>query len=518
MTTIEMTTAERLSQGFAHQQNGQLDAAEECYLDVIAAEPENTEALKLLALVEVMRGGFENALNYAVAAVELAPQNGDYRHLLGRIKLDIGDADGALADLKQALFYGASEPLEVHLDIAAAHGHRGAWPESLQAAEAQIASYPEDVRALYAAATAAAAMDRHKEALIFFERGLKINPQESALWAGAAKARRALGDLGAAWMCAERALSLSPEDPSAHFMARVIRGEAVPAWHFNMMNDKIRNDAFKAALERRIKPGQLVLEIGTGAGLLALMSARAGGRVFTCESNSAVAMTAAGIISQNGYGDKIKVIDKPSWDVQVGVDIPEKADVLITEIFSASFLSEEVIPTIEDAKRRLLKPGATVIPASGSMVGALVSCQELAELTRVQAVEGFDFSSFNAFTPLVMNMDTPDYALDWLSDHVDLFTFDFQNNDVFPAEQALVAIEATKPGLCQGVVQWLRLDLDDETIYENPPGGPKATRTKHWTPLFYAFVAPRELKPGQTVTLRIGHDRQGTRIELVSID
>jgi hypothetical protein len=107
--------------------------------------------------------------------------------------------------------------------------------------------------------------------------------------------------------------------------------------------------------------------------------------------------------------------------------------------------------------------------------------------------------------------------LDWLSEPITLFHFDFQKQDEFPAETGQVAVEVTQGGLCQGVVQWLQIMLDDDTPYENAPTGSGATRTKHWTPLFYPFPTPRELKAGQTVMLRIGHDRKGARIELAEI-
>jgi tetratricopeptide (TPR) repeat protein len=514
---MQLNTGEILQKGLDFQQAGQLDDAEQCYLDVLGVESTNTEALKLLSILAVTRGAYEDALNYATAAVELQPKQGDYWHLLGRIQLDIGDAASALTSLRNAAANNAADTLDVQLDLSAAHGMHGDWEQALAIANLQVLQAPTDARALHAAATAAMALERNQQALEYFQRGIQADPNESAMWAGAAKLYRSMGDLGNAWLAVERALALSPDDPNAHYIARVIRTEAVPAWHFNMMNDKIRNDAFKAAIERQIKPHHKVLEIGTGAGLLAMMASRKAAHVYTCEANSAIAMTARGLVAHNNLTDKITVIDKPSNEVEVGVDMSEKADVLIAEIFSASLLSEEVIPSLEDAKKRLLKPGAIVIPATGSMVGALVQSRELEELTHVNVVDGFDFTPFNAFTPLIMNLDTPNYALDWMSEEMELFTFDFQNNDVYPAEDVQVALEVTKDGLCQGVVQWLRLMLDPETPYENPPGGEKATRTKHWTPLFYPFAIPQHLKKGQTVTLRIAHDRKGARIELVSI-
>ncbi len=517
MKIVDFNANVRLTEGLAYNQQGRLDDAEACYLDVIETEPSNTEALKLLAVVMVARGELEDALSYAAAAVDLQPENGDYRHLLGRIQLDFGDLEAARVSLSGALTKAASDPLNLNLDLAECHGACGAWDDALGIAEAQAQANPGDARALSVAGNAAAALDRNELALGYFERAAAVNGNDPALWVSASKAHRALGDLEHAWLCIERALSLAPNDPNIHFVARIVRGEAVPAWHFNMMNDAARNAAFKRTMERQIKPHHVVLEIGTGAGLLAMMASRTGARIFTCESNAALANTARGLIACNRLTERITVIDGPSWELEVEKDIPGKVDVLLAEIFSAQLVSEEVIPTIEDAKRRLLKPGGIVIPAAATMMGALVHGAGMAALIRVSTIEGFDFTSFNAFTPVLMNLDTPNTALEWLSEPVSLFHFDFQNQDEFPAESGQVGVEVTQDGLCQGVVQWLQIMLDNETLYENAPLGPGATRTKHWTPLFYPFPIPRELKKGQTVMLRIGHDRKGARVELAEI-
>ena len=516
MSTPQANAA-RLEEGMAHHQAGRLDEAEACYLDVITAEPTNTEALKLMALAMVGKGDLDDALSYALAATELKPDNGDYQHLAGRIYLDGGDTQSALSALQKALVNNPTDLLDVNLDLASCYAAMGLWDDSLAIAEAQVRAYPTDVRSLHTAASAATGLEKTQLAIDYLERALRIENNDAVLLADAAKAYRVLGNLGHAWQYVERALAAAPGDANAHYMARIIRTEAVPAWHFNMMNDATRNTVFKRAIERQIKPHHVVLEIGTGAGLLAMMASRTGATVYSCESNSALAMTARGLIAHNGLTNRITVIDKPSWEVEVGAELPRKADVLIAEIFSAQLLSEEVIPTIEDAKRRLLKPGGIVIPAMGTMMGALVRNDELAQLTRVGMVDGFDFTSFSAFTPVIMNLDTPNYALDWLSEPTSLFSFDFQNQDIFPSETGQVAVDVTADGLCQGVVQWIQLHLDDETIYENAPVGANATRTKHWTPLFYPFPIPRELKKGQTVMLRIGHDRKGCRLEVAEV-
>jgi type III protein arginine methyltransferase len=514
MTLSAADLAARLAEGVVLHEQNRLNEAEALYLDVINIDPRNTEALKLLAILNVARSNLDDALSYALAAVELAPDVGDYQHLTGRIYIDMQNADSAMPYLKAALVASPSDSLNLNLDIAECYALNSEWAESFAVAERQAQAYPQDLRALETAALAAENLDQPSVALQYYERLTAIDNSNPAVFANAAKIYRASGDLGKAWIYAERALALAPSEPDLHFLTRVIRAEAVPAWHFNMMNDATRNTVFKRAIERQIKPHHVVLEIGTGAGLLAMMAGKTGARVYSCEVNPALAMTARGTITQNGLADKVTIIDKPSWEVEVGVDLPQRADVLIAEIFSAQFLSEDVIPTLEDAKARLLKPGGVIIPAGGALIGALVQSDELAQLTRVGRIEGFNFDSFNAFTPVAFTMDTPNMALTWLSDPMVLFDFDFQNADVYPATQSNAVITVKQDGLCQGLVQWLNLTLDDETNYSNPPDGADAVRTKHWTPLFYPFPVPVRVKSGQTVVLRTGHDRKGVRLEL----
>jgi tRNA G37 N-methylase Trm5 len=86
-----------------------------------------------------------------------------------------------------------------------------------------------------------------------------------------------------------------------------------------MINDRPRNHFYRQALERAVKKGDTVLEIGTGSGLLAMLAARAGPEhVYAVEANGNMAELAEQLIKSNGLDSKITVINALSTEVDVG--------------------------------------------------------------------------------------------------------------------------------------------------------------------------------------------------------
>jgi len=278
------------------------------------------------------------------------------------------------------------------------------------------------------------------------------------------------GNPSAAFERATKACQLAPDNPEYAYQRRLCGAGAVPAWHFNMVNDAPRNAAFAAAIAAQIKPDQLVLEVGTGAGLLALLAGRAlaeqggSGRVVTCEANPLLARTAVQIVAHNGLSERIQVIAKPSTELTVGADLPERADLLICEVFSVQVFSEGVLPTLEDAKARLLKADALVIPAAASARGALVASAALGRKVRVGPTHGFELSALNAFSPVVQYLQ-PGLELRLLSDALELFALDLADGRHFPAEKRELELRVRGPiavahlslGTLEGLVSGTRV-------------------------------------------------------------
>jgi type II protein arginine methyltransferase len=301
---------------------------------------------------------------------------------------------------------------------------------------------------------------------------------------------------------AERAWLLAAHDPRVRQVAEWAIRRRVPGWHFPLVHDVARNTAYRQALQRFVKPGMIVLEIGAGTGLLAMMAARAGaGHVYTCEMEPLLATVAQENVAHNQLADRVTVIPKRSNDLVVGVDLPELADLLVSEIVSSDLLSERILPTLRDAQDRLLKPGAPILPAAVASRGVLVGGPAWANQCRVATVEELDLTALNRFTPSTLFAVLPDRPVeDSLSEPADVARFDFQARSSFPDGQRVVPMTVRRAGLAEGLLQWLRLEFADDLVHDNQPPAPSA-----WGTLFHVFPRPLPVQAGQSVSLVVEH-------------
>ena len=145
----------------------------------------------------------------------------------------------------------------------------------------------------------------------------------------------------------------SPEQRRRVLQSHHGRFESSPV-HIRMLNDRSRTDSYQKAIRETVTAEDIVVDIGTGTGVLAATAAMAGAKhVYAVEAGS-MGRLAQQIFDMNGLSDRITLIEGKSTQIE----LPEKADVMVSEIIGNDPLGENVIQTTEDAVKRLLNPGA----------------------------------------------------------------------------------------------------------------------------------------------------------------
>jgi type II protein arginine methyltransferase len=337
-----------------------------------------------------------------------------------------------------------------------------------------------------------------------FEAALRGRPDYAYHLVGVAETVAARKAPLRAAALARQAIAAAPGDPAVRMRARRLLGSLLPGYHVPMMNDARRNRAWDGALRALIRPGMLVLEIGTGAGMLALMAARAGARVVTCETNEVAAALAVELAARNGLADRIEVIAEHSRVLRLGTHLDRPADLLICDIFSDELLSFDPLSAIADARERLLAPGAACVPRAASLRVALARWRDYARTGRIDEACGFDLRPFADLVPAALGRPIDVAGLELLSTAADAFRFEFPAGRPPTSARRSFTVTTTGSGEANVLARWIRLELDGETVLEARPE-PGGTFFSGLT--LSPLDAPLTVEAGDAVTIGAAHNR-----------
>ncbi len=129
--------------------------------------------------------------------------------------------------------------------------------------------------------------------------------------------------------------------------------------HRMMLADQVRMEAYKKAINEVIRKGDIVVDIGTGSGVLAFFAVQAGARKGYAIEQDRIITEAEKLAELNRLEKRIVFIRGRSDRVE----LPEKVDVVISEIIGHFGLDEHVLRFKDDARERFLKPGGKFIPS-----------------------------------------------------------------------------------------------------------------------------------------------------------
>ncbi len=145
--------------------------------------------------------------------------------------------------------------------------------------------------------------------------------------------------------------------------------------HRHYLQDQIRLTAFRRAIQELVAPGSVVVDLGSGTGILGLLASEAGAkRVYSIEETGLIEL-AREIAQANGYADRMQFIK----ELSTRVELPEPADVILADQIGHFGFEAGLFDYFSDARRRFLKPGGVTIPQRLTFCVAPVEHQPLWE-------------------------------------------------------------------------------------------------------------------------------------------
>lgn len=265
--------------------------------------------------------------------------------------------------------------------------------------------------------------------------------------------------------------------------------------HREYLKDAVRVDAFRTAILERVRPGDVIVDLGAGTGILGLLACEAGAaRVYAIESTGMIEVAQA-IARANGHHDKIVPVQRLSTQAE----LPEPADGIVCDQIGQFGFEAGLFETLADA-RRFLKPGGWTLPQQVAMEAAPVEDAEIRARIDFwnEPVAGLDFT---AARPWAANTGYPK--------HLDERQFlgpaaTVAQRELLHAPGERIAIAATlkidRAGRLDGIGGWFRARLSPSVELTNAPhAARRLTRRNVVLPL----AAAVDVEAGDTVALRL---------------
>ena len=486
---------------------GEIDASIRAYRAALDVKADDFGNLFNLGNVLAQQGMLDEAAREYEAARKLRPKQAPLLVNLGNVRRMQGQLDEARTLFEDVL---KIDPGDVHarVNIGNILCMNGEVAAAIDMLGALVRDKPKEPLGHIALGTAHEDNGDYKSALACYEEAVAVDPANSDALRRRANALFMLNRVDEAIAAFEAILARDPADILADRNLRRARRRNFPAWHLQLLRDSERNRRFDAAIRQAVGSDDLVLDIGSGSGLLAMMAVRAGAAdVVACEMNSLITPVARRVLADNSMDDRITLIESKSTALRVGQELPRPADVILAEVVDAGLLGEGILPTMRHAVSQLAAENARLIPSAARIYCALVRAPGLRLVNPVAQVEGFNLAAFDAFRiPWeYVGIDARREPCQLLSPVVEALTFDFYHPPASPAmaagHQYDLQFEPLEDAACDGVMFWFELDLGAGLTLNSGPDGDDV----HWGQALFFFEEELQLSAGVPQHVRLHH-------------
>ena len=266
--------------------------------------------------------------------------------------------------------------------------------------------------------------------------------------------------------------------------------------HHRYLSDPNRMRAFHRAIQETVKPGDVVLDLASGTGILGLLACRAGAqRLYSIEKTGIIELARA-ICRANGFEERSVFIKGLSTQVH----LPERVDAVVCDQIGGFGVDAGVLEYLSDARRRFLKPGGRLVPSRVDLWLAPVESPSIGKQLRLWRNKPGGFH----FLP----------ALEWASNtvfHIPLRPAQLLSKpvrvasiDLYTCSAAAFRVEAAfkvrRRGTLHGIGGWFSARLSGRVRMTNSPLDRAAIDRKQ---VCFPLQNPIRLNAGERVWVRL---------------
>lgn len=268
-------------------------------------------------------------------------------------------------------------------------------------------------------------------------------------------------------------------------------------YHRSMLADQQRTLGLKRAIAVTVKPGDVVLDLGCGSGILTCFACQAGAqRIYAIEIGPIIELAKA-VCKANNFQEKVIFIH----ELSTRVNLPEKVDVIITETIGNFGLEEGILEWLIDGQARFLKPGGKIIPNALDLFVVpleqprfhekVSDWQNASEAYALDLLPGSKLSANNLHWLKITPQDF--LARPTLLLQVDL------NHAASNAVSGKVLVQIEHSGVLHGIGGWFNAQLAPSIFISNVP----PNTTPSWLHAFFPLEHPFLVQPSDQLEIEI---------------
>lgn len=276
-----------------------------------------------------------------------------------------------------------------------------------------------------------------------------------------------------------------------------------PAPHDPALADPERVEAYRKAIGRYVRPGQVVLDVGTGTGLRTLLAAHRGPRKLYAVDPSRHLDTARWVARRHGLSDSIDFVREDSRRFTP----PErKVDVLLHEQMGPALFETGLVSRLVGLRERLLRPGGLILPHRFEVFIEPIQLRDEAQLPFIwsQRLPSVDFSCLqtlrDAMSPAYFTRTIRAYEVSHLlCEPEPLFTFDLETVKAGELPRSLHATRTVRrEGRLDGFCVYYRAIFDADISFTMSP-----ERGQNPSPLMLLRVDSRAFSRNQPLRMEL---------------